>query len=161
MVDSGVWDNTVFIHHWNHIIQAAPITPEGQNLRESIDDVLWFPEYSDDYKHEQYTLGFSGRPGGPEFYINLSNNTDIHGPGKQGHSTVLNDADACFARVVLGKRTVDRLRKMSDIARNDPNVGISLTTIVKAKRVPQRQKKKKIHSYKPMFSSTFLNSQKQ
>ena len=31
---------------------------------------LVFPEYSSAYPHEQWTVGFTGRPGGPDWYIN-------------------------------------------------------------------------------------------
>ena len=113
MVNREVWNKTVFIHMWKHIIQAAPITPEGGNMRDYINGELAFPEHSDYYNHEQYTVGFSGRPGGPEFYINLKDNFHSHGPGKQDHSKVLNDADPCFAKVVDGYHTVDLMKELS------------------------------------------------
>jgi cyclophilin family peptidyl-prolyl cis-trans isomerase len=163
MVDEGVWDNTVFIHHWNHIVQAAPISPDGENKRDSINGVLSFPEYSDEYKHEQYTLGFSGRPGGPEFYINLDDNDDTHGPGKQEHSTVLNDADPCFAKVVIGKRAVDRLQKTSievinEADSDDADSGIAFSSIVSVNLVVSKEKnrRKKITSFDPRFKSGFF-----
>ncbi len=127
MVDQKVWDNTVFIHHWNHIIQASPMSPDGLEKRDLIAYELGFPEYSDEYKHEKDTLGFSGRPGGPEFYINLIDNSNSHGPGKQDHSTELNDADPCFAKLVIGKNALELMRKASADAMNKKDV--SFTTI--------------------------------
>jgi hypothetical protein len=74
---------------------------------------LSFPEYSDFYRHEKYTVGFSGRPGGPEWYINSLDNYESHGPGKQNHSKILNDADPCFAEIVKGKEVIDLMHRIS------------------------------------------------
>jgi cyclophilin family peptidyl-prolyl cis-trans isomerase len=137
MVDDGVWDNTVFIHHWNHIVQAAPISPDGNTKHDLIAYELTFPEYSDEYKHEQYTLGFSSQPGGPEFYINLMDNINSHGPGQQEHSTVLNDADPCFAKIVIGKNAFERLRQASADAESTEE--IIFTTIEAVRRVTPTQ----------------------
>ena len=60
---------------------------------------LAFQEYHPSYPHIRGSLGYAGRPGGPEFYISLVDNTDNHGPGSQGSKT---EADGCFARVVEG-----------------------------------------------------------
>lgn len=139
MVDKKVWNKTVIIHMWNHIVQAAPITPEGENLRNSVGGELMFPENSDFFNHEEYTVGFSGRPGGPEFYINILDNAQSHGPGRQDHSTILNDADPCFAKVVAGYRTVDLLRELSHELIKDKNEnggeGLAFSSIEKAKIV--------------------------
>lgn len=115
MVSRGVWNDTLFIHMWKHIVQAAPIKPSGTNERENINGMLAFPESSEYFEHEMYTMGFSGRPGGPEFYINLKDNYESHGPGKQDHSRILNDSDPCFAKVVKGTETIDLLRTVSNI----------------------------------------------
>ena len=136
MVDRKVWDNSVFIHKWNHIVQAAPITPDGQNRRDEVDGVLSFPEYSEEFKHDQYTVGFSGRPGGPEFYINLTDNDDSHGPGRQDHSTILHDADPCFARIVRGKEAIDRLKHTSlEAINNSDEDGIAFSSIDSVKMI--------------------------
>ncbi len=43
-------------------------------------DTVSFQEYSTMFPHEKYTLGFAGRPhSGPEFYINLMDNSLDHG----------------------------------------------------------------------------------
>ncbi len=129
MVENGDWDETVLIHSWEHIVQAAPISPDGINNRDNIKGgELSFPEYAEEYNHEKYTLGFAGRPGGPEFYINLVNNAHHHGPGKQDHSRVLNDADPCFAKVVDNQRAIDRLTKTSNEALKQ-DAGMAFTPI--------------------------------
>ena len=65
-------------------------------------------EYDARFPHEKYTLGFAGRPGGPEFYISTVDNVANHGPGSQGSKT---EADSCFAKVVGGFDVVERMRK--------------------------------------------------
>lgn len=114
MVDNRLWDDTVFGHRWPHIIQSAPITSGGLNKRHTMEKTLVFPEYSPDYQHYKYSVGFAGRPGGPDFYINLMDNLESHGPGKQLHSKVLNDADPCFARVIIGQEVIDEMKMISD-----------------------------------------------
>ena len=42
---------------------------------------LAFQEYSAEYPHRPFTVGIAGRPGGPDFYINLLDNVKNHGPG--------------------------------------------------------------------------------
>jgi len=113
MVDRHVWDDTVFVHRWDHVLQAAPISIEGEDRYDEAGGELSFPEFSDEYQHHEFTVGYSGRPGGPEFYINLQDNIEYHGPGKQAHSTVLNDADPCFAKVVIGKDVIQQLKQKS------------------------------------------------
>ena len=111
LVEKRLWDGTVFIHEWYHVIQAAPIS-HGINFRDDFGQ-LAFPEYSDKYAHGEYTLGMSGRPGGPEFYINVQDNIDYHGPGGQPHSTILNDADPCFAKIVIGRDIIDEMKMIN------------------------------------------------
>jgi len=67
---------------------------------------LAFQEYSPQFPHEKYTLGFAGRPGGPQWYISTVDNTRNHGPASQGSKS---EADSCFGKVLHGKPVVDRL----------------------------------------------------
>lgn len=55
----------------------------------------------------QFTLGFTGRPGGPDFYINKMNNTEAHGPGGQHQHHLEEFADPCFAKVIDGFDTLE------------------------------------------------------
>lgn len=136
MVERQVWNDTVFIHKWGHIVQAAPISTEGTS-REISNGELIYPEYSEQFTHQEYTLGFSGRPAGPEFYINTADNVKSHGPGAQGHSAVLNDADPCFARIIVGTETVDLLKQKSlGVIENAHNgEGIAFSSIESVERI--------------------------
>jgi cyclophilin family peptidyl-prolyl cis-trans isomerase len=114
MVSNGIWDNTVFLHHHEveHVIAAAPLDAITQEMKnESLGRMeIGFPEYSHQFPHEKYTLGFAGQ--GPTFYINTFNNTVDHGPGGQLHHTLPSDADPCFAKVVEGLDVVDELMRL-------------------------------------------------
>uniref|UniRef100_A0A7S2RJG5 PPIase cyclophilin-type domain-containing protein n=1 Tax=Rhizochromulina marina TaxID=1034831 RepID=A0A7S2RJG5_9STRA len=80
-----------------------------------------FQEYSKEYPHVKYTLGFAGRPGGPAFYVSTVDNTRNHGPGSQSKGTT--EADTCFGRVVEGFDVVDRMSKQP--GKSKPNGFVS------------------------------------
>jgi cyclophilin family peptidyl-prolyl cis-trans isomerase len=119
-VDQGLYNDGGYSFHRNsdHIIMGAPIsnhlTPDGvDNLEKfnshGISNVL-LQEYSPNFPHQPYTLGLAGRPGGPDFYINIKDNTNVHGPG--GYAAD-GQADPCFARITRGTEIIDRIHGMS------------------------------------------------
>lgn len=57
---------------------------------------------SPSFPHKQYTVGYAGRPGGPDFYISTKDNSRVHGPGGQQDYDDPSEADPCFAKVVAG-----------------------------------------------------------
>jgi hypothetical protein len=67
---------------------------------------------SPNFPHKKYTLGYAGRPGGPDFYVSTQDNTLNHGPGGQTSYEEASEADPCFAKVVPGfEHVVDRMHK--------------------------------------------------
>jgi cyclophilin family peptidyl-prolyl cis-trans isomerase len=118
-VDNKLWDKCAFHRNANHVIQAGPVgnflTAPNEGLskkfKDSGFDSVLFQEYSDNYKHYKYTLGYAGRPGGPDFYINMQDNSRLHGPGGQGSYTDNEEADPCFSRVVEGFDAVVRMHQ--------------------------------------------------
>jgi hypothetical protein len=66
---------------------------------------------SPNFPHKKYTLGYAGRPGGPDFYVSTVDNTQNHGPGGQGSYEDPGEADPCFAKVVDGFDIVDLMHK--------------------------------------------------
>lgn len=93
-------------------------------------DAVSFQEYHPNYPHEKYTIGFAGRPGGPEFYFNLMNNTLDHGPAEvrkmaleegsigdndnddddgDEEKMVLVEPDPCFGKVIKGFEVIDKI----------------------------------------------------
>jgi len=125
-IGNKLWDHTVFLHHEDteHVVAAAPIDYTTQRVKHlQLSQLGWiglgFPEYSAEYTHQQYTLGYSGQ--GPTFYINSVDNTDMHGPGGQGHHLLETDADPCFAKVVQG---VDVVAEMIRLGANQKKSSI-------------------------------------
>lgn len=129
-VHHGLWDGCSFVVNAVHIIQAGPHRHNGQggynhNIPELYDqfiskklDVMPFQEYSTDYPHVKYTLGFSGRPSGPDFYINKIDNSISHGPGGQEHHDLHEEADPCFAKIVSGVETLEDIYKIPIYSRD-------------------------------------------
>jgi cyclophilin family peptidyl-prolyl cis-trans isomerase len=127
MVNAGIWDNTVFLHHekLDHVIAAAPIDCETHEIKNiPIQKLGWstmgFPEYADELPHSKYTLAFSGN--GPTFYINTLDNTKTHGPGVQGHYLLPEEADPVFATVVDGTDVVDEMIEFGIHQQKPPKV---------------------------------------
>ena len=117
----GLWNNAWFYLNGPHVIQGGPAAEEDEEdlwhmehieddaravalakWRELNLDNLAFPEYSEKYPHLKWTLGFTGRPGGPDFYINKLDNRATHGPGGQHQHDLDEYGDPCFAKVVDG-----------------------------------------------------------
>mmetsp|Transcript_29654 Transcript_29654/g.71773 ORF Transcript_29654/g.71773 Transcript_29654/m.71773 type:complete len:154 (-) Transcript_29654:1513-1974(-) len=110
------YDGTSFYRNAPHILMAGPepnsiTTPPGVNLYDRFIHSSFpgpmFQEYSENFPHREWTLGLAGRPATPYFYINMQDNTELHGPGGQGD----HHADPCFARVVDGFETVQRMQR--------------------------------------------------
>ena len=105
----------VFTHKTHYIILAEFMDMGGNDKCSVFLDkgisTLSFPEYSTEYPHKQYTLGFGGRPGGPGFYINTDDNSDLHGPGGQIGYDLHEEADSCFAEVIEGHEVIDRMHE--------------------------------------------------
>jgi len=107
---SGYWEGCGFIRNAMHILQAncnPKESIEGEQSQERIS--IAFQEYSDSYQHRPYTFGIAGRPGGPDWYINLIDNSGTHGPGGQARD---GKADPCFAELESGKDVIKNLHKL-------------------------------------------------
>ncbi len=115
-VHHQLWDGTYVTVNAPHVMQIGP-RYEGVSANVGSDeqrsyqhfhaeglDKVSYQEYSPKYPHEQYTIGMSGRPSGPDLYINKMNNTVIHGPGGQmNDGDMHNEADPCFGRLVTAR----------------------------------------------------------
>ena len=127
----GLWNDAWFYLNGPHVLQAGPEAGEEEEylwnlahpeederayamhkFKEASLEHLSFPEYSDQFPHEKWTVGFTGRPGGPDFYINKLDNTKQHGPGGQDHHDLIEYADPCFAKVVDGFDVLKRMYKL-------------------------------------------------
>jgi hypothetical protein len=117
MISKGAWDNTAFSYHVNHahVLAAAPVDFSSFERKDHHWKALGytslsFPEYSNNWPHEEYTIGFSGK--GPNFYINAMDNSAHHGPGGQDHHELNRDADPCFGKIVWGKQVIQDMMPM-------------------------------------------------
>lgn len=127
-VEHGLWNGCYFYLNGPHVIQAGPpLSEEDEADAPSSDDEeedrslamkpfralgldqLAFPDYSDNFPHLPWTLGFTGRPGGPDFYINKVDNSESHGPGGQYQHALEEQGDSCFAKITRGKENAAAL----------------------------------------------------
>jgi cyclophilin family peptidyl-prolyl cis-trans isomerase len=112
-VHRGLWDGTSFYLNGKHVLMARPVSGNGMISRRKefakagVEHVI-FAEYHEDYPHEPYTLGFTGNPPGPSFYINKQDNTIPHGPGGKQHRK----GEPCFGKIIIGTETIDRISRM-------------------------------------------------
>jgi len=104
MVDSKLFDGCSFILYAMNVVKAAPLPYDGSSASQKVKsftrlglDTVSFREYSSEYPHEMYTIGFAA-DGSPSFYINTNDNTDQH------------VGEPCFARIVSGFETVERMK---------------------------------------------------
>ena len=123
-VHHKLWNGCSFVINAMHILQAGPhrFSNNGKydaNVPELLNrfvnsrlDKMPFQEYNDEFPHDKYTVGFAGRPGGPDFYINKINNSVNHGPGGQTHHDLHEEADPCFGRLVGGMEILSDLGRV-------------------------------------------------
>lgn len=122
MVENKIWDDTMFIHKVDHVVLAAPINSSGTSKKPKLTKKLLFPEYSDEFPHSKYTIGFQGRPGGPEIYINLDDNRDYHGPGGQLQHDLVEEADPCFGTITHGRDVLEEFQQLNARAQEEDDV---------------------------------------
>jgi cyclophilin family peptidyl-prolyl cis-trans isomerase len=103
MVSSGLLNGCSFILNALHVLKVAPLPYDGTSASDKARDFLEnglesvaFREYSHEYPHKRFTVGFAA-DGSPSFYINTEDNTEIH------------VGDPCFAKIVSGFDTIKRL----------------------------------------------------
>jgi len=124
-VDHGLWDDCEFFVNSPHLLQAGP--DEKQDKMTAFEEMglahVDFQEYNHDYSHQQWTVGFSGRPGGPDIYINKEDNSKVNGPNERGQYVLSEEADPCFGIVNEGR---DVLNKIYSLPTSKANGGFAL-----------------------------------
>ncbi len=75
-VSLGLLNGCSFHRNAGHVVQGGPVSNHlnpGTNPNKGFKDAglesVIFQEYSADFPHKKYTLGYAGRPGGPDFYV--------------------------------------------------------------------------------------------
>ena len=99
------WKSGAFRRNANHVVQAL--------ARSDVTESMPFQEYSPEYPHGKGTVGYAGRPSGPEFYVSIADNSKNHGPGSQQKKNPY-EADCIIGTVVKGMEdgTVARVHRM-------------------------------------------------
>jgi cyclophilin family peptidyl-prolyl cis-trans isomerase len=128
MTSLGLISGCSFILNALHVVKAAPLPSNnkgsarqttGQQFAANGLESVAFREYSSQYPHKPYTVGFAA-DGTPSFYINTEDNTEIH------------MGDPCFGTVISGVETVKRLE--ASPTRNgiwfENRIGITRATII-------------------------------
>ena len=87
------WKKGAFHRNAGHVLQAMS--------RSEVTRSMPFQEYSEFYPHKKGTIGYAGRPSGPEFYVSIQDNSQNHGPGSQQKKNPY-EADCIIGTVVQG-----------------------------------------------------------
>ena len=135
-VDAGLYDGCSFQQpsHYSHVVMGGAATnflsepdfhPRGR-FRESKFPHVLFPEYSSNFSHVKYTLGLAGEPGGPDFFINMQNNTSTH------------RVETCFAKVIEGFESVDRMHQAPLGKDKEADLGSMNIAIVSMRMISSR-----------------------
>ncbi|GMH79476.1 hypothetical protein TrST_g4545 [Triparma strigata] len=110
-VDAGLWAGTSVIRAASHVIQADP-RPNMAAFKQAGMTSVAFQEYNPEFPHKKHTIGLAGRPGGPDFYVSMIDNTKNHGPGGQGNYDLPAEADPAFGTVIAGHDVLERIHKL-------------------------------------------------
>merc|ERR1712176_1010701 len=114
-----LWDGCTFLINQRHRIQAGPFRDfslKDRTLEERFKslelDSVSFQEFNKTYSHEKWSLAYSGRPGGPDFYINLADdNNHLYGPGGMQKHVLDEEGDPVFTKVTAGFDVIENIAK--------------------------------------------------
>ena len=83
-VSLKLYDGCSFHRNAGHVVQGGPIPyykNKGDMVRKRFQDAgltsVSFQEYHESFPHKKYTIGFAGRPGGPDFYVSTYGRFDF------------------------------------------------------------------------------------
>ena len=101
-----MWQNMHLVLNDENKLQFGPREKYGEQKQFGTNfSNLLYQEYSAEYPHEKWTIGFAGRPAGPDFYINMQDNTQLYGPTDDKHA----EADPCFGKITEGFDILERI----------------------------------------------------
>jgi len=152
-VSHKLYDGTSFHRNADEFVQGGPFPnhfgaedhpgdaePREKMLQKFKDaglSQILFQEYSPNFPHAKYTVGYAGRPSGPDFYISMKDNTDLFGPNNKNSPNDDSEGDPCFASVVEGTEAVERMHRSNVIHegkikfRMEHNIAIKSMRVIK------------------------------
>lgn len=138
-VHHGLWDGNELTANPEHIMSFGYHRASAhKGFVDRALETVSYQEYSTKYPHVQWSVGFMGRPSGPDFYINKRDNTIAHGPGGQANfDDMHNEADPCFGRVVEGVNVLNEIDKIP-VDKNHGDELLYPVKIVSARVLAQR-----------------------
>ena len=126
MIESKLWDGLALMHEPDsNIISAAPIQADethawaGKRFIDANLTHMAFTEHSPTYPpahHRMFSVAFSGRPGGPGFYINLENDVEYAHERESTFGVVMEGRDVLFQLFLQKHKGVKRILKIESIA---------------------------------------------
>lgn len=125
IVSRNLYKGTTFSVALEHLAFVDTKAKDGSRLgklfvdagdRDDFTPYASFREYTKDHPHLPWTVGFVGSEhslAGPEFYISMADNSDLHGPAADGRRAGLpKKIDPCFATVVSGRDVVQYVHSL-------------------------------------------------
>jgi hypothetical protein len=119
------FESGAFVRNAVHVLQAS--TTSSSNPEEL---PMPFQEYSPEFPHLMYTTGYVGRPSGPDWYVNIMDNSKSHGPGSQQTNDPF-EADSLFGKIVEGGETtvIARIRSIPRTGWLDASTKVTITNL--------------------------------
>jgi len=125
MIENKLWDGLALIHEPDsQIISATPMMADeshtwaGQRFVDANLTHMAFTEYSPTYPpphHRKYTVAFSGRPGGPGFYISLDNELEYAHEHESTFGVVMEGRDVLYQLFLQNDRHTKRVLTIESI----------------------------------------------
>lgn len=125
MIEKKLWDGLSLVHEpRSHIISAEPVMADETHAwaRQRFVDAelthMAFTEHSPTYPpphHRKYTVAFSGRPGGPGFYISLDNELDYAHEHESTFGVVMEGRDVLYQLFLQKETGTRRVLKIESI----------------------------------------------
>jgi cyclophilin family peptidyl-prolyl cis-trans isomerase len=130
MVEEKLWNGLALVYEANtKLIMATPISMDDENshtwagerfVRANLTHMA-YTEYSPTFPpphHRKFSVAFSGRPGGPNFYINLENESEF-----------AHEHESTFGVVLEGRDVLMKLSLQKTSGRGDSQDSKSMLTI--------------------------------
>lgn len=134
MIEKKLWDGLALVHEPHSlVVSATPVTTDdshawaGQRFVDANLTHMAFTEHSPTYPpphHRLYTVAFSGRPGGPGFYISLDNELQYAREQESTFGVVMEGRDVLyrfFLQRDTGLRKIITIESIDVLETKKPN----------------------------------------